>query len=153
MSPVPTLIRRRFIPDETITLNDEVLRADDSVILTKWKVLHPVHDFDSGRSCYFLKKGYKLSRFYRDSAPCDYVYCDLINVEAVENGYIFSDLLIDVFVYDSGFVKVVDVGEVSDALDQSLICVDMAKKALRLLDNLLEIIYSGEFRELSRVLE
>jgi len=149
----PTLIRRRFIPNETITLNDEVLRADGEVILTRWKVLSPVHDFDNGRSCYFLKRGFKLSRFYRGGEPCDYIYCDLIEAEATPDGYIFSDLLIDLFVYDSGFVRVVDVGEVADALDQGLISVDMAKKALRLLDSLLEIIYSGKFGELSRFLE
>ena len=153
MSPTPTLIRRRFIPDETIALNDEILLANGDFILTNWKVLHPVHDFDSGRSCYFLKKGFKLSRFYRDGEPLDFIYCDLIETEVTEDGYVFSDLLIDVLVYDSGFVKVADVGEVSDALDRNLISVDTAKKALRLLDSLLEIIYSGKFGELTCFLE
>ncbi|MCL2462444.1 MAG: DUF402 domain-containing protein [Defluviitaleaceae bacterium] len=153
MPPFPTLTRRRFIPNESIPLNDEIIRADGEIILTKWNVLHPVHDFDNGRSCYFLKKGFKLSRFYRGDKPLDYIYCDMIDAEPAGGGYIINDLLIDVLVYDSGFVKVVDVGEVSDALDDGLISVDMAKKALRLLDNLLETIYSGRFRELSQFLE
>ncbi|MCL2352487.1 MAG: DUF402 domain-containing protein [Firmicutes bacterium] len=153
MSPAPTLIRRRFIPDETITLHDEVLRADGEVVLTRWKTLSPVHAFDGGRSCYFLNRGFKLSRFYRDGAPFDYIYCDLIETSAAPGGYVFTDLLIDVLVYDSGFVKILDVGEVCDALDRGLIGVDTAKKAMRLLDGLLGIIYSGGFGELARMLE
>ena len=38
-----------------------------------------------------------------------YYYCDIIDTtyDAQENSYLFTDLLADVIVYDSGFVKAV----------------------------------------------
>ena len=39
----------------------------------------------------------------------------------------------------------VDIGEVSDALERGLIDISLAKKALDITDNLLNIIYSGKF--------
>jgi predicted RNA-binding protein associated with RNAse of E/G family len=147
----PRLFRRRFIPDETVELkNDEILKLDEDTLLTRWKALKPRKDFTCGMSCLFLKKGWKISRVMDDSGNCLYTYCDIVDVDFdVKNNIIlFSDLLVDVVVYDNGFVKVLDIAEVSDALDLGLITVDTAKRALRLLDGLLRVIYSGKFQEL-----
>ena len=61
----PKLYRKRLIPEECVALkDDEILRWDDEVILTKWNALKPKKDLHHGFSCYFLREGYKVSKFY-----------------------------------------------------------------------------------------
>lgn len=153
---LPALYRRRYIPDETVRLqDDEILSVSDEIILTRWKALKPRKDFTHGRSCYFMKRGFKISYFIDEHECRIYTYCDIIETvfNEAENAYTFNDLLVDVIIYDNGFVKVLDLGEIADALEQELITVETAKKSLRLLDELLALIYSGRFSELSRYLE
>ena len=151
----PDLYRRRYVPDETIHLKDDVIAyMSDDIIVTKWNVLKPRKDFTHGDSCYFLKKGYKVSRFFEASGECLYIYCDIINPEynEKENKYIFNDLLIDVIVYPDGFVKVLDLVEIPEALDMGLISIEDAKYALLKTDELLGIIYDGGISSLTSYL-
>ncbi len=144
---VPKLYRKRFIPNELIYLkDDEILRVTDEVVVTRWRTLKKRSDFTHGVSCYFLNEGFKISKFYNGD-ECIYIYCDIIETEIHRDTdeYIFKDLLIDVIVYENGFVKVVDVAEIADALDEGLITSGQAKYALRTLDRLLDIIYSKQF--------
>ena len=55
-----------------------------------------------------------------DSGETVYYYCDIINSEfqKEKNTWIFTDLLVDVKIYPGGFVEVVDVGEVAEAIDK-----------------------------------
>ena len=78
-----------------------------------------------------------------------YWYCDIVEAERSDGGYVFNDLLADVIVTPDGTVKVLDVGEIADALDLALITTAQAKIALRVLDRLLKIIYGGRFGELT----
>lgn len=152
----PKLFRRRFIPDELVYLkDDEILSLDKNLIITKWNVLKPRHDFSHGYSCYFINKGIKVSKFLDNDENLVYYYCDIIKSEynQAENSYIFSDLLIDVIVCPNGFVKVMDIGEVTDALDKDLITVDDAKAALSQLDELLKIIYANKFDTLTHFID
>ncbi len=145
------LFRRRFIPDETVLLKDDIIiHKDDDVIITKWKTLKPREDFTHGCSCFFLKKGYKVSKFINKDNKCIYYYCDIIETifDESQNSYVFNDLLIDIVVYNDGFVKVLDLNEIPEALEKSLISVDLAKKALLIADELLNCIYSGNFEQL-----
>ena len=147
----PHLVRKRLIPYETVHLNeDEVLLVNDEVIVTKWNVLRPRKDFQKGYSCYFYKKGFKISRFLDKEERLVYYYCDIIDTEylASENTYIFTDLLADVIVYKNGVVKVVDLAEIPVAMDRGLISVELVKKTLKQLDDLLEIIYAGKMLDL-----
>lgn len=74
----PTLYRNRLIPLESILLtNDEILYHDDKKIITFWKTLHPKSDLAYGYSCYFLDRGFKISRFYSHSHDFMYWYCDI----------------------------------------------------------------------------
>ena len=58
------LYRKRFIPEEVVPLkDDEILFADETKIITKWKTLKPRPDFAWGISCYDLQNSYKISRF------------------------------------------------------------------------------------------
>ncbi|MFV0315259.1 MAG: DUF402 domain-containing protein [Anaerotignum sp.] len=150
------LYRRRFVPNETIYLkDDEILYRDEEIIITKWVVFRPKEEFDHGVSCYYLKKGFKISKFLNNKNETVYYYCDIIETEykEKENTYIFHDLLADVIVYNDGFVKVVDLEELSDCLDSDIISVERVKNTLRQLNDLLQIIYTNGFKELTKVLE
>lgn len=148
----PKLFRRRFIPDELVHLKDDkILFSSESLIVTKWKTLKPRHDFTHGFSSYFIDKGIKVSKFLDNNGELFYYYCDIIKTDYNENDstYIFSDLLIDVIIYPNGFVKVVDIGEITEALDGGLITADDAKYALSTLDGLLKVIYANKFETLT----
>ncbi len=152
----PKLYRRRFIPDETVYLkDDEIIFIDENVIVTKWNVLKPRKDFIRGYSCFFLNEGYKVSKFINASNECIYTYCDIVktNFNHDTNTYVFEDLLVDVVIYPDGMVKVLDLAEISEALDKQLITIEMAKEALELTDSLLNTIYLGKFDIYADVLE
>ena len=145
---MPKMYRRRFIPDEKVFLKDDVIvEINDDVIITKWEVLKKRKDFSHGVSCYFLRENIKVSKFIDDNENILYWYCDIIDWEYNEedNSYVFNDLLIDIIVYENGFVKVVDIGEISTALEKGLIDGELAKKALNTADALLNVIYGGKF--------
>lgn len=145
-----TLYRKRFIPMETILLKDDIiLFQDEDVIVTKWNVLRPRNDFKRGISCYFLKEGYKISRFMDKNDNIVYHYCDIIETEYIpeKNTYIFTDLLADVLIYENGVVKVVDIAEIAEALEKNILSVALAAKALYRLDALLSIIYNGTWKQ------
>ena len=78
--------------------------------------------------------GKRISKFMKDNGETVYYYCDIINSEyqKEKNTWIFTDLLVDVKIYPSGFVEVVDVG------------------LLVKLDKLLEIVYSGKWKDMTR---
>ena len=144
----PILYRKRIIPEEIILLDkDEILYQDEGHIVTKWNTIKPKKILHHGCSCYFLKEGYKVSKFYREDGTLLYWYCDIINYtyDSSENSYVFTDLLADVLVYPDGKVEVVDVGEIADALTDGSLTIEEMIPALRSLDALLTIINSGRF--------
>lgn len=143
--PCVKLIRKRLIPLESICLDkDEIILNEDGVIVTKWNVIKPREDFQKGISCYLIKDGFKISRFMDKNDNLVYFYCDIIDTcyDERENTYIFTDLLADVLIYPDGRVKVVDLGEVAEAMEKGLIDDTLVKKALLSLDKLLKIVYS-----------
>lgn len=148
------LFRKRFIPYETVYLkDDEVLLYENDMIITKWNTLKPRNDIARGISCYFLNRGFKISKVYNQKDELVYWYCDIIETQKQEDAYIFNDLLVDVILYKDGLVKVVDLDELADALEENLINDDMLKKALRQLNELLVIIYSNQFDTLKQYIE
>ena len=147
----PVLYRRRIIPDECILLKDDIiLSCDDSLIVTSWQALHPKKDLHHGSSCYFLKEGFKVSKFCRKDGSLLYWYCDIVDFtyRPADNSLIVTDLLADVVIYPDGFVKVVDLDELVTALNEQSISLDTLKMSLLHLDKLLQIIYSGKFDQL-----
>lgn len=142
------LYRRRYIPNEKVFLEDDVvLSKTENIIVTKWNVLKPRKDFTHGYSCYFIKEGFKVSKFFNNDNICVYIYCDIIETEFFENenSYVFNDLLIDVIIYENNFVKVVDISEVATALEQNIITITQAKDTLIKTDKLLNLIYNNKF--------
>ena len=152
----PLLYRKRIIPNECILLkDDEILMWDDNIIVTRWKALKPKKDLHHGYSCYFLKEGYKVSKFYRQDNTLMYYYCDIITHEyhASENKLVVTDLLADVIIYPDGFVKVVDLDEMVPALECGGISMNELKKALLSCNALLSLIYDGKLPELTKHIE
>lgn len=151
----PILYRKRLIPNECILLKDDILLyRDEEILITKWNTIRPKKDLHHGMSCYFLKKGIKVSRFCdaEDNLIC--WYCDIISHswDPDTDTYIFTDLLADVLVYPDGFVKVLDLDELADATAEGLLTEVQLEKSLRRTNWLLELIYGGHFKELQRYL-
>lgn len=144
------LFRRRFIPDELNDLReDKILYMDDDLIVTSWDTLKPRPDFASGYSAYYRKEGWKISCHLGADGSLTRWYCDILMEVAEENRLIFNDLLVDVILYPDGRVRVVDLDEAADALEQGLITPAMLTTALRSADKLLDLIHKGHFHELT----
>jgi protein associated with RNAse G/E len=146
------LYRKRIIPAECIYLKDDIIvKETDDVIVTTWDTLRPKCNFSHGCSCYFLKKGFKISKFYQKDNSLLYWYCDIVDYtrEEESNSLIVTDLLVDVVIYPSGMQKVVDLDELADALDDGLITAEQLKMALRRLNSLLTLIYKDKFDHLT----
>lgn len=153
---VPTLYRRRIIPDECVPLKDDViLECSEDRIVTSWYALRPKKDLHHGYSCYFMKEGFKVSKFYYEDGRLLYWYCDIVDFEYKEaaNELIVTDLLADVIIYPDGFVKVVDLDELVTALDSGTLSLDTLKSSLQKLDRLLQLIYKGKFDTLTAYIE
>lgn len=146
------IYRKRMIPDECILLKDDmILERTDDTIVTKWNTLKPRRDFHHGYSCYFIKSGYKVSKFYREDNTLLYWYCDIVDYtyRESENALIVTDLLADVVIYPDGYIKVLDVNELAIALEKNLCEPQVITQALKKLDSLLNIIYDDKFDTLS----
>lgn len=145
------IYRKRLIPAECILLKDDIiLDCNEEVILTKWNTLNPKTAFTHGSSCYFLKEGIKVSKFYRADNSLLYWYCDIVDYDfdAEENSLTVTDLLADVIIYPDGRVKVMDLDELAEALDRGLISGELMSKSLRRLHNLLSLIDRDKFDRL-----
>lgn len=152
----PDLYRKRIIPEECILLkDDEILFLNDDLLVTRWKTLKPRKDFHHGVSCYFLKEGFKISKFYREDESLLYWYCDIISADISKdaNKIVITDLLADVVILPDGFVRVLDLEELSEAHAAGKLSTEMLTQAVALLGKLLKIIYNGAFGKLALELE
>lgn len=150
------LFRKRIIPNECILLKDDIiLSANDEFIITKWNALKPKKDLHHGYSCFFLKEGFKISKFYREDNSLMCWYCDIVDYsyDETEHALTATDLLADVIVEPDGFVKVVDLDELADIMEQHNLSEQLIVLALRRLNHLLSLIYTGEFDNLKAHIE
>lgn len=145
------LYRKRLIPAECILLkHDIIVESDEDVIVTKWNTLHPKASFNHGSSCYFLKEGIKVSKFYRPDNTLLYWYCDIVDYQfdSEHNTLVVTDLLADVIIYPDGRVKVMDLDELAVALDKGIINTETMCICLNRLHNLLSLIDRDKFDRL-----
>lgn len=152
----PNLYRKRIIPSECLHLkNDQIVYYENNRLVTIWNAIHPRKDLHHGISCYFFDEGFKVSKFYSENGSLLYWYCDIIEAEynSESNDLVVTDLLADVIIYPDGFVKVVDIDEMVDALDEDGITLAQLKTSLHNLDKLLTLIYSGAFKEYQNFIE
>lgn len=120
------IYRKRLIPEECILLKDDIIvEQNDDYILTKWKTLNPKTTFSHGCSCYYLKEGFKISKFYRHDGSLLYWYCDIVEYtrRPEDNALIVTDLLADIILYPDGRMHVVDLDELAEALEKGLITI------------------------------
>lgn len=152
----PELYRKRLIPAQNIPLKDDtILFFSDEIIVTKWNTINPKTEFNHGTSCYFLKDGIKVSKFYKADNTLLYWYCDIVEYEYDKalNRLTVVDLLADVLIYPDGTVRVVDLDEMADALEAGIISPGLMKQGLYRLNNLLSLIYNDDFARLQDILE
>lgn len=172
----PVLFRKRIIPDECVCLkDDEILyfSEEERILVTRWHALKPREDLHHGYSCYFYDLGFKVSKFYQKDGSLLYWYCDIIHVdypvpapvslrkavkeeipsENTADCLVATDLLADVIIYPDGFVKVVDLDELTAALDSGALSIELLKAGLNRLSVLLNLIYSGDFKKYQDYLE
>ncbi len=150
------LFRRRFVPDEIVELKDDkILLIENGIIVTRWDTLKPRKDIDHGFSAYFINDGIKVSKIFDADNNLVHWYCDIINTSynETEQTYTFNDLMIDVIVMPDGSVKVVDLDEFADVLDDTLLPVSVMTGALKHTNNLLTTIYSGHFNQYTDILD
>lgn len=151
----PVLYRKRLIPEECVLLKDDViLYMDDNIIVTKWVTLKPRKDFHHGYSCYFLKEGYKVSRFLREDDSLVYWYCDIVTYlcDKNANSLTIVDLLADVTVDSEGKMNVLDLDELCEAKEKNLITEDQFYISVKQLGNLIKLIQDSKFNTLTDVL-
>lgn len=147
----PTLLRRRFIPDECIKLEKDVIHTlTQDYMTTSWKSIKPKRELAFGTSLFLFKEGLKISKFYDHDHNLICWYCDIMTFENDEaNNCLYTiDLLADVLIYPDGTYKVVDLDELSEARKEGLISEDYLLKSLNSLNFLLQTIYDNKFMEL-----
>ncbi len=152
----PILYRKRFIPDECVLLkNDIILECNESVIITKWTTIHARNDLSSGYSCYYLDRGYKISKFLKADGSLLCWYCDIITQEynPEQNTLLVIDLLADVKIFPDGRIQVLDLDELSEAFDTHLIDEVLLKKSLLSLNKLLSDLYEEGIAPLAAPIE
>lgn len=153
---ISKLYRERLIPRECILLKDDViLFSSEDLLITSWKTLNPKTEFSHGCSCYFLKEGFKVSKFYKPDGQLLYYYCDITEYSTDEKNasLTVTDLLADVIIYPDGSHRIVDLDELADAHEQALITGEQLHSSLRRLNRLLNIIQNGDFSKLLAKME
>lgn len=147
----PNLFRRRLIPNECVPLKDDtILQYDNDLIITEWNTLHPKKDLHHGSSVYYIKEGWKISYFRKEDDSLMYTYCDIVSydMDPQTNELTIIDLLADVIIYPDGFVKVVDLDELAEAVRNGLMTSEQLNVCLVNLNSLLTKIYNGELENL-----
>lgn len=140
------IYRKRYIPNEIIDISgDKVESVSEDLLITSWLPIHPRNDVAFGMSYTYLKKGWKISKFYDKDKNFLYWYCDIIDAQIKDEEYILVDLLVDIKVYPDGRYEILDEEELDEALNQGLITKEQKEEALNKLNALLEIIKKGEF--------
>lgn len=150
------IYRKRYIPAECLLLKDDVIvEQNENYILTTWDTINPKTAFTHGSSCYLLQEGLKLSKFYRADNSLLFWYCDIVEYEwnEAKDTLTVTDLLADVILYPDGRMKVVDLDELAEALEQGLITQKQMTASLRQLHHLLSTIYRDKIDRLQTILD
>ena len=152
------ILERRFPMIELFQLEQLTAFADYKTLSKAAEMLH-MSQPTLTRSMQKLESEFDVSLFRRtknklelnENGELVYYYCDIIKSEYQkdENIWIFTDLLADVKIYPNGATEVVDLGELSQAYRKNLISAEIVMEALEKLDKLLNLVYSGKWKDLT----
>ena len=144
-----TVIRRRYIPDEVITLNqDTIYYVSDELIVSGWKAIRLRQDISGGFSAYYPKLGIKTSKLFDGNGNLLYWYNDISELNFNGNDINFTDLLIDLIVFPNKSIKILDFDEFADAIEKNYITKEQEIKALKSFHTLLDYIYNNNYATL-----
>lgn len=146
--------RRRYIPDELISLNkDTIYYVSEDLIVTGWRAITKRPDFSGGISAYLPKKGIKTSKLFDANGDLLYWYNDIGEIFISGKEIQFNDLLFDVVVFPDGKVNYVDIDEFALAVEKNLITREQELKALRSYHYIVKLISKGNFHLLKAPVE
>nr|WP_315101110.1 DUF402 domain-containing protein [uncultured Catonella sp.] len=141
-----TITRKRYIPNEVITLNHDIIYyVSDELIVSGWKAIRLRQDISGGFSVYYPKLGIKTSKLFDSDDRLLYWYNDISELVFNGNNINFTDLLIDVIIYPDNSIRIMDIDEFSEAINQKLITKEQEIKALNSFHTLLNYIYNNEY--------
>lgn len=153
---ISKIYRKRIIPEDCILLKDDIIVAqDEETVITRWNTLNPKPAFSHGCSCFFLHEGIKVSKVYRSDGSLLRWYCDIVEYafDPGEESMTYTDLLADVIIDPQGMVKVVDLDELAEAMENGWITKEQTILCLRSLNRLLSLIYRDKFDRLQARLD
>lgn len=153
---MPKLFRKRFIPEETIELEDDIiLYIDEKIIITRWKAIRPKPRLSHGFSCYLLEEGIKISKFKNAEDKLYKWYCDIIEstYNESDDSFLFTDLLADVIITPEGNLQVLDLDELAEATEKDLITKGQLLNALKNTQKLLNWIEAGKFEKYQEMID
>lgn len=143
------IYRKRFIPNETILLKDDILiTSNDDYLLTSWTSLKPRKDLAKGASLYLFKENIKISKFYGHDGSFLCWYCDVVDYETNEmpSRLTVVDLLADIVIKPDFSYSVLDLDELALAKEQNFIDERRLLLSLRTVNHLLnDILLTGRF--------
>ena len=144
-----TVTRRRYIPDEIITLNhDTIYYVSDELIVSGWKAIRLRPDISGGFSAYYPKLGIKTSKLFDGNGDLLYWYNDISELAFNGNDINFTDLLIDLIVFPDNSIKILDLDEFAEAIEKNYITKEQEIKALNSFHTLLDYIYNNDYSNL-----
>ena len=144
-----TVIRKRYIPDEVITLNhDTIYYVSDDLIISGWKAIRLRPDISGGFSAYYPKLGIKTSKLFDGDENLLYWYNDISELNFNGNDINFTDLLLDLIVFPDNSIKILDLDEFAEAIEKNYITKEQEIKALRSFHTLLDYIYNNDYSKL-----
>lgn len=152
----PVIYRKRYIPEETVNLKDDLLcYRDEHMLITRWNTLKPRSDLAGGISLYLPDKNWKISRITDADGRLLRYYCDIIHTDYYKekDEFIFTDLLVDVVIYPQGRYRVLDLDELGDALDASYIDAATVSEALHAANELIRCIEEGGFSHYTEIID
>ena len=155
-----------FFFDDGIKVS-KFYRADNSLVYWYIDIIRadlcylpqiPDRPYDIGFDNYPVPKNLTLAQKEAIKTPVETAEKLFASKDALENteadaSLIVTDLLADILIYPDGAVKVVDLDEISDALEKGLLTQKSVCETLRIVDRTLGQIYKGTFREKQDYLE
>ena len=144
-----TITRRRYIPDELISLSlDTIYHVSDELVVSGWKAIRLRPDISGGFSAYYPNLGIKVSKLFDGDNKLLYWYNDISELFFNGNDINFTDLLIDLIIFPDNSIKILDLDEFAEAIEKNYITKEQEIKALKSFHNLLDIIYNNNYSTL-----